>query len=170
MRILGGQYKGLNIDTSKFTSYRPTQARVRKSIFDILAPFNYSNVLDLYSGSGILGFESASRGAKSITFVEIDLKAINLLNKNKNKFVNNTFHIVKKRSIAYLNNIDKNYDLIFADPPYGSEDYFELMNICIEKLVKNGKLILEMRNNDFSFAEAIIKHYGDTKIILYTKK
>ena len=170
MRILGGQYKGLNIDTSKFTSYRPTQARVRKSIFDILAPFNYSNVLDLYSGSGILGFESASRGAKSITFVEIDLKAINLLNKNKNKFVNNTFHIVKKRSIAYLNNIDKNYDLIFADPPYGSEDYFELMNICIEKLVKNGKLILEMRNNDFSFTEAIIKNYGDTKIIFFTKK
>ena len=170
MRILGGQYKGLNIDTSKITSYRPTQARVRKSIFDILTPFNYSNVLDLYSGSGILGFESASRGAKSITFVEIDHRAINLLNKNKNKFVDNTFHIIKKKSIAYLNNVDENYDLIFADPPYGNEDYFELMNICIEKLSKNGKFILEMRNNNFSFAEAIIKHYGDTKIILYTKK
>ena len=170
MRILGGQYKGLNIDTSKITSYRPTQARVRKSIFDMLAPFTYSNVLDLYSGSGILGFESASRGAKSITFVENDHRAINLLNKNKNKFVDNTFHIVKKRSIAYLNNIDENYNLIFADPPYGNVDYFELMNICIEKLAKNGKLILEMRNNDFSFAEAIIKHYGDTKILLYTRK
>ena len=49
-------------------------------------------------------------------------------------------------------------------------DYMELMNICIEKLAKNGKLILEMRNNDFSFAGAIVKHYGETKIILYTKK
>ena len=170
MRILGGQYKGLNIDTSKITSYRPTQARVRKSIFDILTPFTYSNVLDLYSGSGILGFEAASRGAKSITFVEIDYKAINLLNKNRNKFVNNTFHVVKKRSLVYLNNIDENYDLIFADPPYGNKNYFELMNICIKKLAKDGKLILEMRNNDFSFAEAIIKHYGNTKVILYTKK
>ncbi len=170
MRILGGKYKGLNIDTSKITSYRPTKARVRKSIFDILTPFTYSNVLDLYSGSGILGFESASRGAKSITFVEIDYKAINLLNKNKNKFVNNTFHVVKKRSLAYLNNVDDNYDLIFADPPYDNKDYFELMNTCIEKLAKDGKLILEMRNNDFSFADAIIKHFGNTKIILYTKK
>ena len=170
MRIIGGQYKGLNIDTSKITSYRPTQARVRKSIFDILTPFTYSNVLDLYSGSGILGFESASRGAKSITFVEIDHKAINLLNKNKNKFVDNIFHIVKKRSIPYLKNIDENYDLIFADPPYGNEDYLDLMNICIEKLAKNGKLVLEMRNNDFSFEESIIKYYGDTKLILYTKK
>ena len=170
MRILGGEYKGLNIATSKITSYRPTQARVRKSIFDILTPFTYSNILDLYSGSGILGFESASRGAESITFVEIDHKAINLLIKNKNKFPNHIFHIVKKRSTAFLNNTDENYDLIFADPPYGNMDYMELMNICIEKLAKNGKLILEMRNNDFSFAGAIVKHYGETKIILYTKK
>ncbi len=170
MKILGGQYKGLNIDTSKITSYRPTQARVRKSIFDILTPFTYSNILDLYSGSGILGFESASRGAESITFVEIDHKAINLLIKNKNKFSKHIFHIVKKRSTAFLNNTDENYDLIFADPPYGNMDYMELMNICIEKLAKNGKLILEMRNNDFSFAGAIVKHYGETKIILYTKK
>ena len=170
MRILGGQHKGLNIDTSKIISYRPTQARVRKSIFDILTPFTYSNVLDLYSGSGILGFESASRGAKSITFVEIDHKAVSLLKKNKNKFDSNTFQIVKKSSTVYLNNTEKNYDLIFADPPYGNENYFELMNNCIKKLAKNGKLILEMRNNNFSFEGASVKKYGDTKIILYTKK
>ena len=69
-----------------------------------------------------------------------------------------------------MNNTDENYDLIFADPPYGNMDYMELMNICIEKLAKNGKLILEMRNNDFSFAGSIVKNYGETKIILYTKK
>ena len=170
MRILGGQYKGISIDTSKILSYRPTQTRVRKSIFDILSPFNYSNILDLYSGSGILGFESASRGAKIITFVEIDRKAIKLLNKNKNKFTNNIFRIVKKRSTVYLNNIDENYDLIFADPPYDKIDYMKLMNLCIEKLTKNGKLILEMRNNNFSFEGGSVKQYGDTKIILYTKK
>tara|TARA_B100000003_G_scaffold191105_1_gene189695 strand:+ start:81 stop:593 length:513 start_codon:yes stop_codon:yes gene_type:complete len=170
MRILGGQYKGLNIDTSKITSYRPTQARVRKSIFDILNPFTFSKVLDLYSGSGILGFESASRGAESITFVEIDYKAISLLKKNKNKFIDKTFHIIKKKSISYLNSINENYNLIFADPPYGDEDYFELINICIEKLTKNGKLIVEMGNNDFSYTGAITKYYGDTKLIIYTKK
>ena len=170
MRILGGQYKGINIDTSKIISYRPTQTRVRKSIFDILTPFSYYNVLDLYSGSGILGFESASRGAESITFVEIDYKAINLLNKNKNKFVDKTFHVIRKRSIAYLDNINENYDLIFADPPYGNINYMDLMNVCIEKLSKNGKLVLEMRNNNFSFEGSSAKQYGDTKIIFFTKK
>ena len=76
MRILGGQYKGLNIDTSKITSYRPTQARVRKSIFDILTPFTYSNVLDLYSGSGILGFESASRGADQLPLLKLIIRQL----------------------------------------------------------------------------------------------
>ena len=170
MRIIGGQYKGLNIDTSKITKYRPTQARVRKSIFDVLTPFTYPNVLDLYSGSGILGFESASRGAQSITFVDIDRSAIKLLNRNKNKFANNNFQIVKKKSIAYLRNVKENYDLIFADPPYGKENYLDLMNICIERLANNGKLVLEMRNNDFFLAEAITKNYGETKIIFYTKQ
>ena len=170
MRIIGGQYKGLNIDTSKIARYRPTKARVRKSIFDTLNPFTYLNVLDLYSGSGILGFESASRGAESITFVDIDRSAINLLKINKNKFANNNFQIIKKKSIAYLKNINENYDLIFADPPYDDKNYLDLMNLCIERLAKNGKLVLEMRNNDFFFAEAITKNYGETKIIFYTKK
>ena len=170
MRILGGQYKGINIDTSKIISYRPTQTRVRKSIFDILTPFTYSNVLDLYSGSGILGFESASRGAESVTFVEINYKAVNLLKKNKRKFFNNTFHIARKKATVFLNNIDENYDLIFADPPYDNINYTGLMNMCIEKLAKNGKLIIEMKNDSFSFAGSTVKKYGDTKIIFYTKE
>ena len=77
MKILSGTYKGIRIETTKSASYRPTKSRVRKSIFDILSPFHYSNILDLYSGSGILGFESASRGAASVTFVENNFKNIN---------------------------------------------------------------------------------------------
>ena len=88
-----------------------------------------------------------------------------MINSNlKNKIINGD-------SLKELKKIpNETFDLIFADPPYGNKDYMELMNICIEKLAKNGKLILEMRNNDFSFAGAIVKHYGHTKIILYTKK
>ena len=170
MRILGGQYKGIKIKTSKIISYRPTKTRVRKSLFDTLTPFNYSKILDLYAGSGILGFESASRGAKSITFVEIDFKAIALLNENKKKFQNNKFDIIRKKTKIYLNETDENFDLIFADPPYAKIDYIDLMNICIDKLAKNGKLVLEMRNDNFSFKGAVVKLFGSTKILLYTKK
>ena len=95
MKILGGRYKGLMIDISKNISYRPTQTRIRKSIFDILTPFTYLNVLDLYSGSGILGFESASRGAESITFVENNSASIKMLNRNKTKFDSSEFFVIR---------------------------------------------------------------------------
>ena len=79
MQLLAGRYKGARIKTSTKMPYRPTLSRIRKSLFDILFPFNYQNVLDLFSGTGILGFEAASRGANKITFVERDKKSIQLL-------------------------------------------------------------------------------------------
>ena len=63
-----------------------------------------------------------------------------------------------------------NFDLIFADPPYDKLDYNVLMNMCIEKLSKNGKLILEMSNNNLSFENTIERKYGNTKVLIYTKK
>ena len=170
MKILGGRYKGLTIDTSKNILYRPTQTRIRKSIFDILAPFTYSRVLDLYSGSGILGFESASRGAESITFVDNNSASIKMLNRNKTKFDSPEFFVIRKKVFSYLKGLNDNYDLIFADPPYDKLDYSLLINMCIEKLSKNGKLIVEMSNNKFSFKESIERKYGDTKIVIYNQK
>ena len=70
MKILAGRFKGIPIKMSKKMPYLPTKSRVRKSIFDKLAPFHYSSVLDLFSGSGIMGLEASSRGASFVTFVE----------------------------------------------------------------------------------------------------
>ena len=61
MKIISGIYRGIKIDTAKDVSYRPTKSRVRKSIFDVISPFGFSSVLDLFSGTGILGFESISQ-------------------------------------------------------------------------------------------------------------
>ena len=169
MKILSGRYKGLSIVTSKNISYRPTQTRIRKSIFDILRPFKYLKVLDLYSGSGILGFESASRGAESITFVENNSFAVQMLIKNKNNFKNSNILIARKKVEVFLKNNKQSYDLIFADPPYDIVDYNILMNRCIKILSKNGKLIVEMRNDCFFFNGSIDKKYGDTKILIYNK-
>ena len=170
MKILSGDYKGLSIITKKGNTYRPTQSGIRKSIFDILKPFSYLNVLDLFSGTGIIGFEAASRGSKSVTFIDNDIRSIKLLKVNKSKFNNTNFIIIKNNALSFLNKIDKKYDLIFADPPYDSLDYGILIIQCIQRLSENGKLIIEMNRNSFSFKDAIEKLYGDTKIIIYTKK
>ena len=170
MKILSGDYKGLSIITKKRTNYRPTQSRIRKSIFDILKPFSYLNVLDLFSGTGIIGFEAASRGAESVTFIDSDIRSIRLLKLNQNKFDNTNFITIKNNALSFLKKIDKKYDLIFADPPYECLDYSVLMKECVQRLSENGKLVIEMSKNNFSYKDATEKLYGNTKIIIYTKK
>lgn len=128
-----------------------------------------SKVLDLYSGSGILGFECISRGANSLTFIENNSQNVKLLFKNKTKFENAEILILKKNVESFFKQSKEFYDLIFADPPYGKIDYTWLFDSCIEKLSKNGKLIVEMNNNNFSYKNCIEKVYGDTKVLLFTK-
>ena len=169
MKILGGIYRGIKIDTAKDVSYRPTKSRVRKSIFDIINPFDFSSVLDLFSGTGILGFESISRGASSITFVEKDVKSIRLLHRNKEKFEGVPIKIIKNKVELFLEKTNDSFDLIFADPPYDKIDYNWLFNSCIKKLSKNGKLVVEMKKNNFIYDNCIEKIYGDTKVLLYSK-
>lgn len=169
MKILSGTYKGIRIETMKNASYRPTKSRVRKSIFDTISPFNYLNVLDLYSGSGVLGFESASRGATSVTFVENNFKNIKLLSHNKIKFDDTDFSVIKNNVETFLKKSEKKFDLIFADPPYGKIDYEWLFKSCKEKISNSGKLIIEMNNNNFTLNNCVEKIYGDTKVLFYSK-
>ena len=169
MKIISGIYRGIKIDTAKDVSYRPTKSRVRKSIFDVISPFGFSSVLDLFSGTGILGFESISRGASSITFVEKDAKSIRLLHRNSEKFEGEPINIIRDTVEIFLKDTNDSFDLIFADPPYDKIDYDWLFCSCIKKLPKNGKLVVEMKTNNFIYNNCIEKVYGDTKVLLYDK-
>ena len=140
-----------------------------KVFFHLVNPFDFSSVLDLFSGTGILGFESISRGASSITFVEKDAKSIRLLHRNSEKFEGVPINIIKNKVELFLKKTNDSFDLIFADPPYDKIDYDWLFNSCIKKLSKNGKLVVEMKKNNFTYDNCIEKVYGDTKVLLYNK-
>ena len=135
----------------------------------MISPFGFSSVLDLFSGTGILGFESISRGASAVTFVEKNVKSIKLLHRNGEKFEGVQINILKSRAELFLKNTNDSFDLIFADPPYDKIDYDWLFNSCIKKLSKNGKLVVEMKKNNFTYDNCIEKVYGDTKVLLYNK-
>ena len=169
MQLLAGRYKGARIKTSTKMPYRPTLSRIRKSLFDILFPFNYQNVLDLFSGTGILGFEAASRGANKITFVERDKKSIQLLESNANQFPDIDFVFNQQNVYTFLNN-PKSYDLIFADPPYTLSNIHELVETVLKILNKNGKFILETNKRSQPMMNAIVKNYGNTIISIWTKE
>ena len=80
--IIAGKYKGRKLYDLKNLHLRPTQAKVRKSVFQILEPFDDLEVLDLYAGVGTLGIEAISRGASRVVFVENNRRVFKVLQKN----------------------------------------------------------------------------------------
>ncbi|MCD5383444.1 16S rRNA (guanine(966)-N(2))-methyltransferase RsmD [candidate division WOR-3 bacterium] len=115
MQIIGGRYKGLKLKMPK--GIRPTSGLVRESIFNVIEEdIIDATVLDLFSGSGAVGFEALSRGAKNVTFVEKSRRVLKVLKENLKK--------VGTSDVCVLN-IDAMkfapcglYDIIIADPPY----------------------------------------------------
>ena len=164
MNIISGIFKSIKIKTSKDLSYRPTKSLVRKSIFDSLNYFNFNSVCDLFSGSGIIGFESASRGAKFVTFVDNNYRAIKLIQENAITMVGPHYSYFQKDVFSFLKN-SNSYDLIYADPPYGMYDPNKLVEEVFKHLNKKGKLFLECDKKQNPFLNSIVRDYGQTRIL-----
>ena len=124
IKVIGGEYKGRKLLQVPKTNVRPTQAVVRKSMFDILGSLNDFDVLDLYSGVGTLGIESLSRGASHLTSVERDKFTYKVLIENLNLICPDndiaTYNMDVKQFLKFNN---KSFDLIIADPPYNVDVY-----------------------------------------------
>tara|TARA_B100000242_G_scaffold217006_1_gene158516 strand:- start:2651 stop:3160 length:510 start_codon:yes stop_codon:yes gene_type:complete len=169
MKILSGLYRRISIRTSKKLSYRPTKSLVRKSIFDSLKFFNFRSVCDLFSGSGIIGFESASRGAKSITFVDDNYKSMKLIRENARMLKGPDYNFFQKDVFKFLENCSS-YDLIYADPPYQTQDLDVLVKIALKHLKKNGIFILECDKSQSPFLDCKLRDFGRTRILKWENK
>ena len=167
MKILAGRFGGRTIKTSKNLPYRPTKSLVRKSLFDHLTPFDYNSVLDLFSGSGMLGFEAVSRGADSVVFVEKNQGVLSYLKQNSNLLVGPQYSFHGLDAFKYLTIKKETFDLIFADPPYSKYDITKLVEPALEHLNKKGKFILECDKKQEPFLEAVVKDYGQTRILYW---
>ena len=131
MRIISGKNRGVKLaqiglgDMSN--NLRPTSDRVRENIFNLLTNGTFdlsiegARVLDVFAGTGALGFESLSRGAEWVTFIEKNSVALEILKKNTVLCkANNSFEIKQEDVIKIKKNSGKAFDLIFLDPPYGT--------------------------------------------------
>ena len=166
MQIHAGQYKGRRIKTVKNLPYRPTTSIVRKSLFDILHNISGKSVLDLYAGTGVIGFEASSRGAKQVTFVDSSLRVNSLLKINSTSFNYPKFHFIKQDALSFLNS-NKSYDIIFADPPYNYNLLNELTSKACNRLNKDGIFVLESSPREFSTTPFKVKVYGDTQLTFW---
>ncbi len=150
LRVSSGKVKGKKLSVPKGKNVRPTTARVKQSIFDTIYDFENKYVLDIFAGSGALGIESLSRGARHVTFIENDLKVIELLRKNiascKLEAQYSVIALDYKKAIKKLIKDNKNFDIIFIDPPFGLYDRTsaaELITGVISLLNEGGQIIIE---------------------------
>ena len=169
MQILAGRYKGVSIQTSAKYDYRPTQSKVRKSLFDILGDLSNKIVIDLFAGSGILGFEALSRMAKNVIFVETNNNLVQLLYKNSLKFGEQSCTIKRMDVYKYINR-KQSVDLILIDPPYGQKDLNLLIKLCLDMLNPGGTLVLESSIKDEMIEADNERIYGSTRLSFWRKQ
>lgn len=135
MRVITGKYKGRNIAMP--VGIRPTQSKVRKAIFDILGDIADLSFLELFAGSGAVGFEALSRGVAELTLVEDSRNALKEIRRNIESLSLtscNLYPFVAEKAIRLLYKDRLKFDIIFIDPPY----YKNLVPRPYDKLNKRG--------------------------------
>ena len=182
MKIISGNLSGRVIKSPKGRVTRPTSARAKESLFNFLVhglKFNFDqmHVLDLFAGSGSLGIEALSRGAKFCSFIDNDMNSITTIKNNLEYLGLEKKSFVKKYDATKINfKFKSSLDLIFSDPPYKN---FSQTKIAIERINKkklindNGIIVTELSSKDETQAiEGFIiidkKIIGDTQFCIYS--
>lgn len=147
MRILKGQFKGKYLSAGQDLSIRPTTNRIKEIIFSIIGDYIAGKwVIDLFCGSGSLGCEAISRGAKGVTFVDESISSINILKLNIQELCIDSakFKIVNSDVIDFIRNSDTSCSFILADPPFRYPQIQKLVNdiFQFEVLAHKGVLML----------------------------
>jgi 16S rRNA (guanine(966)-N(2))-methyltransferase RsmD len=147
MRIIGGALKGKVIKTPRDLPVRPTTDFAKEGLFNILSnkvEFDGLKVLDLFSGTGHISLEFASRGASNITAVDSSFKCAGFL-RSVSSDLSLSINALKNDVFGFLKNASTTYDLIFADPPYDLPNIAEIHRQVMEKklLSPGGLLIIE---------------------------
>lgn len=157
MRIIGGKFKGLKLIPPSDLGIRPTSDRFKEALFSILDSKKYniniykSKLIDIFSGTGALGIEALSRGAKKVYFLDQDAKSIQIIKTNISKLKINdqddiTIKIIKEEATKALKKVNEIFDIVLMDPPYNKNIIKEIL-----ENLKNHNLI---NTNSYIFAES----------------
>jgi 16S rRNA (guanine(966)-N(2))-methyltransferase RsmD len=177
LRIIGGEHKGRIIHVGRDFDARPTTDFAREALFNILGNhFNMTIVrlLDLFAGSGSISFESYSRGCREIDLVEINSRFVHNIRKEAAHMNMTGLHPVAMDVFRFLHLCKKQYDLVFADPPYEMKNVADLPGAVLEKdlLLPGGWFILEhSRRHNFNQASGIFdeRKYGNVCFSFFRK-
>jgi 16S rRNA (guanine(966)-N(2))-methyltransferase RsmD len=151
MRIITGSAKGIRLKTLEGEATRPTSERVKEAIFSSLSlKLRDATVLDLFAGSGAFGIEALSRGSKFCYFNDLGKPQYKIISKNissigiKNASVSNLDYL---KCLECLKQLNKQFDIVFVDPPYAMDVYNQIVDFLIENDMLTSDAILVLESN-----------------------
>ncbi|MGM0562994.1 MAG: 16S rRNA (guanine(966)-N(2))-methyltransferase RsmD [Pseudomonadota bacterium] len=145
VRIIAGHWRGRRLPVADAPGLRPSGDAVRETLFNWLAPhFPGARCLDLFAGSGALGFEAASRGARRVDLVERDREVARQLQHNAGSLAANTVEVHCAPALDWLVRSGGRYDIVFVDPPFSDDGLDALVKVLAERhLNPGGELYIE---------------------------
>ncbi|MCF6461034.1 16S rRNA (guanine(966)-N(2))-methyltransferase RsmD [Clostridium sp. Cult3] len=180
MRVISGSKKGYRLKAPKGKDTRPTEDRIKESLFNILRQIDEESiVLDLYAGSGSIGIEFLSRGAKKAYFVDKSYSSIKAIRENlSHTDLMGKAEIIKKDALKAIEQISSQkvqFDYIFIDPPYGQNLIIKtLQKILREDILKEKGIIivehekeLTLEDRIFEFSKSDCRNYGSKLLTFY---
>ena len=179
MRIVGGKYRHRLISFPDDMAHtRPTKDRIREAVFSALGDINGYRVLDLYAGSGAMGIEALSRGAKHATFVDVSALAIKTIKDNITslKIDPSEYEIIKNKDLGAIESFKQNnrqFDLVILDPPYEFGEYEKIVELLYNNSLLSDNAIIVMEANrqitleNVDYQKNKEYHYGEITVYIY---
>ena len=175
MRIIAGKYKGRLLVTPRTSGVRPAMDHVKGTIFNVLQnrlDLTDASVLDLFAGTGSLGFEAISRGASHAVFVDDDLTMLKTILTTASAFgCADSIQSVSADALSFAGHVEDKFDLVFADPPYAYDRTVDIPRVIFEHNVLNpeGYLIIEHSRRTTLppsplYKLVVEKEFGNTRV------
>ncbi len=178
MRIIRGKYGKRRFDVPHNITARPTTDFAKENIFNVIEnieDIEDKNVLDLFAGTGAISLEFLSRGAASVTSVEMAATQANFIRDIKEKIGDNALRVIRGDAFKFIATSKRPYDIVFADPPYDHPRFAEIPELILNSAVTStGTLVIVEHNakHDFSTLPGFEQHrkYGSVNFSIFRKQ
>ncbi|MEC7863976.1 MAG: RsmD family RNA methyltransferase [Bacteroidota bacterium] len=173
MRIVAGTHKGRKINPPNNLTVRPTTDKAKEALFSIIDSryfFTGKNILDLFSGTGNIALEFASRGVKKAIAVDNNINCVKFITATAKNF-NLNVSAIQSDGLKFAQNCKEQFNFIFTDPPYSYKNYQELKEVVIKNdlVKKNGLLIIEHdKKTVFHDDNVEVRKYGTVHFSLFS--
>ena len=167
MRIIRGKYGRRRFDVPHGISARPTTDFARENIFNVLensADFEGKTALDLFAGTGAISFEFLSRGCGSVMAVESAATQVKFIRSVIQKLnAAEKFTLIKGDVFRFVGTCDRNFDFIFADPPYDHERFGEIPELILNsRMIKPGTVFIMEHSKNYDFSQ--LPHFKEKRV------